>query len=126
MTLVRPRVQCTARAASVEWRWLLLGLLAAIAVLLTLSQSAPAHADRSDFQFVTSTADHDSDCGGTHGSDAGQCHATVACSGHAQLAACPLAFDGVAQGHPLPAAQGVGIGRTPAHNPHPPKHSNQA
>lgn len=125
MTAARPAVQLDARADSVRW-WLLLGLFAAIAMLLALSHSVPLRADHSDVHYVTSAFDTASDCGETKGSAGGHCHATIACSGYAQVAASPPGFDGAAPGHALPTAQGLHISRTPAPNPQPPKNSSQA
>jgi hypothetical protein len=129
MTGIGHRVRHIACTAGPTWRWLLVGLLAAIPVLLALSQPAPGHAGHAGFQFVAAAANIDADCDGTHESGgesaAGHCHATVSCSGYAQVAAGLLAFDGSAQGHPLPATQHVGIGLIPAPNPQPPKRSSQ-
>jgi len=129
MTRTKRIEQCIARAGSADWQWLLLCLLAAVAILLSLAQSVPAHAQYPqgpEQSYVTNSVDTDPDCDQSHGLAIGHCHATATCSAYAQLETGAVACAETTNGHPLPIAQGVCIGQTLRPNLQPPKHSSQA
>jgi len=118
--------QCLSRSTGVEWRWLLLCLLAAVAILLLLGQSMPVQAGNPEPQYVTSSNGADTDCDQAHELFGGHCHVTVACSAYAQIETSPATFDEMTSAHPLPMAEGARVTQSPRPNLQPPKHFGQA
>ena len=127
MTRRSHRAYAMTGAHSVDWRRLVLCLLAAVAVILAIAVSKPVNAaDIPSTHYFTGAGDLDTDCDQSHGLVGSHCHNTVTCTAHAQLA--PGAAGSVTMPtiHPLPAVRQVGDSRTLTPNPQPPKHSNPA
>lgn len=101
-----------------------MGLIAAIALLLSFGQSVPAHANNTVGEYVTSAVDADFDCG--HVLLGGHCCANAACTAHAQLETTAATANEMASGHPASIAQDIRTGQRPAPGLQPPKHSSQA
>lgn len=118
--------QCLFHPAGAEWRWLLLCLLTAVAILLLLGQSTPVQASDPEPQYVTSSNGADTDCDHTHGLLGGHCHVTVVCSSYAQIETGAVTYDEMTNAHPRPMAEGARVTQSPRPNLQPPKHSSQA
>jgi hypothetical protein len=126
MTRIKDRERCILHADSVEWMWLLLSLLATVAILLLLAHSTPVRAQGSEPHYVTNAVDTGSDCDQSQGMHGSHCHATVTCSAYAQLEANVVADNEMTNRHPLPIAQGVCIGQTLRPSLQPPKRFSHA
>ena len=126
MTRAKHRERCIPHAESVEWMWLLLSLLAAVAILLSLAHSTPVRAQGSEPHFITAPLDTDSDCDQSQGLLGGHCHATVTCSAYAQLEGNVAADNEMTNEHLLPIAQDVCIGQTLRPSLQPPKRFSHA
>ncbi len=126
MIRTKRNAQCVSRADGRHWKWLVLALLAAIAVLLSLDLSLPAQARGPEIPYVTNAADIESDCGDTERLPGEHCHATVTSSAYAHFESIPATSDNVTGGHPLPTGEDVRISRSVRPNLQPPKHSIRA
>ena len=118
--------QCLSHPADAEWRWLLLCLLAAVAILLLLGQSTPVQASDPEPQYVTGSNGVDTDCDRAHGLLGGHCHVTVVCSSYAQIATGAVTYDEMTNAHPRPMAESARVTQSPRPNLQPPKRSNRA
>ena len=125
MKQARATAQPRTDAEIARWKWLLLGLIATIAILLAMSQTAPANGSIPEMPYIAAAADAHADCDGTHGLVSDHCVSTT-CTAHAQLDAGAAAFLLLTCGHPLPIAEGIGLGQSPRPNLQPPQNSSQA